>query len=267
MRKLVYLFFATMFLCSAKPVPWQIYFQEPATDIMAEIIKLHDFIMLFMLGVMFVVSVLLTYVCIRFNKKSNPVPMKFSHNAAAEIVWTIIPVLILVVIAIPSFKLLRKEETEPKADMTIKVVGYQWYWHYEYPDHGNFEFDSYMIPDSEIKDGQERLLEVDNRIVIPRGKTVRFLITAGDVIHSFTIPSFGFKKDAIPGRINEVFAKVNKKGVYYGQCSELCGVDHGFMPIAVEVVSEDEFKEWIWQAKEKFAKAYKSKSFAANEIQ
>jgi cytochrome c oxidase subunit II len=238
---------------ASKPTPWQVHFQEPATEIMEEIIKLHDFVMYFMIAVVLVVVALLVYVCLRYSKKVHPNPLKFTHNAPAEIIWTVIPVIILVIIAIPSFKLLKKEETEPIADLTVKVVGYQWYWKYQYPDNGNFEFDSYMIKSKDLKDGDIRLLEVDNRIVIPQGKTVRFLITAGDVLHSFTVPSMGFKKDAVPGRINEVFAKVDKTGVYYGQCSELCGVDHGFMPIAIEVVSEQDFAQWIEQAKVKFA--------------
>lgn len=247
---------------ASHPVPWQVHFQEPATEIMAELIKLHDFIMLFMIGIVFVVLALLIYVCVTFNKRSNPTPAKFSHNAPAEIIWTIIPVIILVIIAIPSFELLKKEEQEPEADMTIKVVGYQWYWHYNYVDHGGFEFDSYLIKDKDLKPGQKRLLEVDNRVVIPQGKTVRFLITAGDVLHSFTIPSMGFKKDAVPGKTNQVYAKVDKSGVYYGQCSELCGVDHGFMPIAIEVVPEEQFTKWIEDAKEKYASIPSTKNYA-----
>jgi cytochrome c oxidase subunit 2 len=238
---------------AAFPTPWQLYFQEPATEIMQEIIHLHDFMMYIITGIVLVVLVLLTYVCVRFYHEWNPVPQKFTHNVAIEVIWTVIPVIILCFIAVPSFKLLKKEETKPIADMTVKVVGYQWYWKYEYPDNGNFSFDSYMLDSKKLQSGQIRLLDVDNRVVIPQGATVRFLITAADVIHSFTVPSFGFKVDAIPGRINETYAKVDKIGVYYGQCSELCGVNHGFMPIAVEVVSKEDFEKWVEASKAKFA--------------
>jgi cytochrome c oxidase subunit 2 len=162
-----------------------------------------------------------------------------------EIVWTVIPIIILVIISIPSFRVLRDAENPPAAEMTIKVVGYQWYWHYIYPDHGNFEYDSYIIKDEDLKPGQKRLLDVDRRLVIPENTVVKFLVTAGDVIHSFAVPSLALKTDAVPGRINESWTKVLKKGVYYGQCSELCGVNHGFMPIAIEVVSKEEFAQWV----------------------
>ena len=246
-----------MFLVSATsyadaPKPWQIDFQEAATPVMEKIASLHDFLMLIMTSIVAVVIFLLAYVCLRYNAKANPVPNKFSHNVMIEIVWTIIPVILLVIIAIPSFRTLHYVEHAPKADLTVKVVGYQWYWHYAYPDHGNFEFDSYMIPDAGLKPGQKRLLDVDNRIVIPAGKVVRFLTTAGDVIHSFAVPAFGIKIDSIPGRTNETWVKVDKPGVYYGQCSELCGANHGFMPIAVEVVPEDEFNLWVAKAKIQF---------------
>lgn len=238
---------------ASEPLPWQLYFQPAATEIMQDVIDLHDFILYLTTGIVVAILLLLSYVCIRFNHKTNPVPAKFSHNPIAEIIWTIIPVIILCVISVPSFKLLRKQETKPVADMTIKVVGRQWYWTYEYPDNGNFKFDSYMIDQSQLAAGQKRLLDVDNRVVIPEGTTVRFLITASDVIHSFAVPSFGFKVDAIPGRVNETYVKVEKPGVYYGQCSELCGVNHGFMPIAVQVVSKEDFAQWVETSKVKFA--------------
>jgi cytochrome c oxidase subunit 2 len=195
---------------------------------------------------------LLAYVIFKFNAKANPIPATFSHNVLIEIIWTVIPVMIIVIIAIPSFRILRMAEKIPQADMIIKVVGYQWYWHYIYPDN-NIEFDSYLITDKNLKSGQKRLLEVDNRIVIPENVTVKFLITAGDVIHSFAVPSLGIKMDAVPGRTNETWTKISKKGVYYGQCSELCGVNHGFMPIAIEVVSKEDFDKWIINAKTKFS--------------
>ncbi len=237
---------------ASSPEPWQMTFQPPATEVMENIEWLHNFLMIIMFSVVALVMFLLAYVCLRFNSKTNPVPNKFTHNVFIEVLWTFIPIVLLVVIAIPSFKILNFAEHTPKADITVKVVGYQWYWHYIYPDNGNFEFDSYMIQQKDLKPGQKRLLEVDNRIVIPAGKVVRFLTTGADVIHSFAVPAFGVKIDAVPGRTNETWVKVEKPGVYYGQCSELCGVNHGFMPIAVEVVPEAEFEAWVTMAKEKF---------------
>jgi cytochrome c oxidase subunit 2 len=196
---------------------------------------------------------LIVYVVLRFNAKANPIPAKFTHNVAIEVIWTVIPIILLVVIAIPSFRLLKLAEHTPTADMTVKVVGSQWFWTYEYPDHDNITFDSYIIQEADLKPGQIRLLEVDNRIVVPQGTTIKFLITAADVIHSFAVPALGLKTDAVPGRTNEAWTKIDKLGVYYGQCSEICGVNHGFMPIAIEVVTKEKFEEWVKQAKEKFA--------------
>lgn len=255
MRKIIALFIG---LISAgisyadAPKPWQINFQEAATPVMERIASLHELLMLIMTSIVVFVMFLLAYVCLRYNAKANPKPNKFSHNVTIEVIWTIIPVIILVIIAIPSFRTLHYVEHTPKADLTVKVVGYQWYWHYIYPDHGDFEFDSYMIQDKDLQPGQKRLLDVDNRVVIPAGKVVRFLTTAGDVIHSFAVPAFGIKIDSIPGRTNETWVKVDKPGVYYGQCSELCGANHGFMPIAVEVLPEDQFNLWVENAKVKF---------------
>lgn len=262
---LLFTILAPLNLLAAVPQPWQISFQPPATEIMEDFIWLHDFLMLIMTGIILVVLGLLTYICVRFSRKNNPVAMKFTHNAKAEIIWTLIPVLILCIIAIPSFKLLKKAETIPPAELTVKVIGYQWYWGYEYPDHGGFSFDSYMIPQENLKAGDHRLLEVDNRIVIPENTVVRFLITSADVIHSFAVPSFGIKTDAVPGRINETWVKVKERGVYYGQCSELCGVNHGFMPIAVQVVSKEEFANWVEEAKTKFAQSTLNKFLALKQ--
>jgi len=255
MRKIYFLLLNLLYGVGAyadAPKPWQINFQEAATPVMERVESLHNFLMIIMTGVVVIVMFLLIFVCLRYNSKANPVPNKFSHNVTMEIIWTIIPVILLVIIAIPSFRTLHYMEHTPKADLTVKVVGYQWYWHYSYPDHGDFEFDSYMIQDKDLKPGQLRLLEVDNRIVIPAGKVVRILTTAGDVIHSFAVPAFGIKIDSIPGRTNETWIKVDKPGVYYGQCSELCGANHGFMPIAVEVVPEEKFNLWVEEAKVKF---------------
>ena len=238
---------------ASEPKEWQILFQTPASPLMEELHSFHNFLLWIISAIVIFVGGLLGYVCIKFNAKANPTPAKFSHNVIIEVIWTIVPVIILVIIAIPSFRILHMMEKTPPSDLTIKVVGYQWYWHYIYPDNENIEFDSYLITRENLKPGQRRLLEVDNRIVIPENTIVKFLITAGDVLHSFAVPSLGIKTDAIPGRINETWTKVTKKGVYYGQCSELCGVNHGFMPIAIEVVSKEEFEKWVVSAKAKFA--------------
>lgn len=258
MKKIYFIYFAIINLISSiayanVPKEWQTGFQEAASPIMHELQNFHNFLLWTIFLIVIFVIVLVGYVIIRFNAKANPVPAKFSHNITLEIVWTIIPIIILIIIAIPSFRILKLAEHTPPADITIKVVGSQWFWTYSYPDHGNFEFDSYMIEDAKLQPGQFRLLEVDNRLVIPQNVTVRFLITAADVIHSFAIPSLGIKIDAVPGRVNETWTKIEHKGVYYGQCSELCGIKHGFMPIAIEVVSQEEFKQWIQRAKTKFA--------------
>lgn len=251
------LLLSTIFLVDTSfagvPQAWQIGFQDAATPLMTELNDFHNFLLWITAGIVFFVIFLVFYVIFRFNAKTNPVPAKFTHNVAIEIVWTVIPIILLVIIAIPSFRILKMAEHTPKSDFTVKVVGSQWFWTYIYPDHGNFQFDSYMIQDSDLKPGQIRLLEVDNRIVVPQGATVKFLITAADVIHSFAVPSLGIKTDAVPGRVNETWARIDKKGVYYGQCSELCGVNHGFMPIAIEVVSQEEFDSWVKDAKAKFA--------------
>lgn len=227
-----------------KPRAWQIDFQEAASPIMAELHSFHNFLLIITGAIVFFVFLLLAYVILRFNARSNPIPAKFTHNVAIEIIWTIIPVIILVIIAVPSFRVLKEAEHIPPSDLTIKVVGSQWYWTYSYPDNG-IEFDSNIIQPKDLKPGQIRLLEVDNRIIVPQGAVVKFLITASDVIHNFAVPSLGIKTDAVPGRVNHAWTKIEKKGVYYGQCSELCGVNHGFMPIAIEVVSKEEFDDWL----------------------
>ncbi|MEQ9116446.1 MAG: cytochrome c oxidase subunit II [Rickettsiales bacterium] len=235
------------------PQEWQMGLQKAASPVMEKLNSFHDVLLVMCVAIVGLVFFLLAYVIIRFNKKANPVPSKTSHNVLIEIIWTVIPVLILIAIAIPSFKLLFYLDREPSTDMTIKVVGQQWYWKYQYPDHGNFEFDSYMIKDEDIKDGQLRLLEVDNRIVLPVNKNVKVLITGGDVIHSWAVPALGIKTDAVPGRINETWLRITEPGVYYGQCSEICGVGHGFMPIAIEAVTQDKFDRWAAIAKKKFS--------------
>jgi cytochrome c oxidase subunit 2 len=198
--------------------------------------------------------VLLVIVIVRFNARANPIPSRTTHNTLIEIAWTIIPIVILMVIAVPSFKLLFFQLNIPAADLTVKATGKQWYWSYNYPDNGQIEFDSLMLKEGERKEGQPRLLAVDNEMVVPVNKTVRVITTGADVIHSFAVPSFGIKIDAVPGRINETWFKATREGIYYGQCSELCGKDHAYMPIAVHVVSEQAFAAWLEEAKKKYAR-------------
>ncbi|MFG1349849.1 cytochrome c oxidase subunit II [Xanthobacter autotrophicus] len=240
---------------TGQPSPWQINLQGAVTPVME---KIHDFntlMLIIITSIVLFVLVLLAIVVVRFNERANPVPSKTSHNTLIEVAWTVIPVMILVLIAIPSFRLLHLELNIPKPDMTVKVTGHQWYWSYEYPDNGAFGFDSYLVSEKDLKPGQPRLLAVDNEVVVPVNKIVRIQVTSADVIHSFAMPSFGVKIDANPGRLNESWFKVTREGIYYGQCSELCGRDHAFMPIAVRAVSEADFAAWIAQAKAKFASA------------
>jgi cytochrome c oxidase subunit 2 len=197
---------------------------------------------------------LLVVVMVRFNARTNPIPSRTTHNTLIEIAWTLIPIVILMFIAVPSFKLLFFQLNVPPADLTVKATGKQWYWSYSYPDNGQFEFDSLMLKEGERKEGQPRLLAVDNEMVVPVNKTVRVITTGSDVIHSFAVPSFGIKIDAVPGRINETWFTATREGVYYGQCSELCGKDHAFMPIAVRAVSEQAFSAWVEEAKKKYAR-------------
>lgn len=236
-----------------QPSDWQLGLQQAATPVMDNIIWFHNFLLYIITAIVAFVLVLLVVVMVRFNARSNPVPSRTTHNTLIEVVWTVVPVLILVAIAVPSFRLLFFQLNIPEADLTVKVTGKQWYWSYSYPDNGKFEFDSLMLQDKDRKAGQPRLLAVDNEMVVPVNKVIRVQTTASDVIHSFAVPSFGIKIDAIPGRLNETWFKAEREGVYYGQCSELCGKNHAFMPIAVRVVSEREFTAWVEDAKKKFA--------------
>lgn len=252
-------FSAALFLAPAahagtgQPSPWQMNLQGAATPVMESIRSFNSFLLVIITSIVLFVLVLLTIVVVRFNEKANPVPSRTSHNTLIEVMWTVVPVMILVAIAIPSFRLLHLELRVPTADLTLKAVGHQWYWSYEYPDHGGFAFDSLLVQDADLKAGQPRLLTVDNELVVPVNKVIRMQVTAADVIHSFAVPSFGIKIDALPGRLNETWFKVTKEGVYYGQCSELCGRDHAFMPIAVRALSEKDFQAWVASAKGKFA--------------
>jgi cytochrome c oxidase subunit 2 len=237
------------------PRPWQMGFQPAVTPVMRDIVSFHDGLLVLIILITLFVMGLMVYVMWRFNEKRNPVPSTTTHNTLIEVLWSVIPVIILIGVAIPSFRLLYLEDVVPKADMTVKAIGHQWYWTYEYPDHGKFSYDSVMIPEKDLKPGQLRLLEVDNRIVVPINKTVRVIVTADDVIHAWAVPAFGVKIDAVPGRLNETWFRAERLGIYYGQCSELCGTNHGFMPIRVDVVSAREFAGWIKTAKKKYAAA------------
>lgn len=239
----------------ATPQPWQMGQQIPATPIMERIHSFHALLLWIITAIVIFVLALLIYACWRFAEKRNPVPSRRSHHTMLEVVWTAVPVLILVIIAIPSFKLLYFMDVEPQTDLTIKATGHQWYWSYTYPDNGNFTFDANIVADSDLQSGQLRLLETDNRLVVPAGVNVRIQTTAADVLHSWAVPQFGVKVDAVPGRLNQLWINVEQPGVYYGQCSELCGVNHGFMPITVEALSKPDFDAWVAEAQQKFARA------------
>ena len=247
-------FFIVSKVLANQPKDWQLGFQNAASDSMRDIVSFHNNLLLpIIIAISVFVLFLMLYACIRFRASANPNPSKRTHNVTVEILWTLIPCLILIVMAVPSFKILYKQDTIPKADLTIKAVGYQWYWGYEYPDE-NIIFDSYMIEEKDLRADQPRLLAVDNEVVVPVNKVVKVLITANDVLHAWALPAFGVKRDAVPGRINETWFKAEKEGTYYGQCSELCGIKHAFMPITVKVVSEEDYQEWLSEARVKFAK-------------
>jgi cytochrome c oxidase subunit 2 len=231
-----------------QPEPWEWHLQASGSPVMDNIVWFHDFLSVLIIVITLFVLALLVVVVVKFNSKANPVPSRTTHNTLIEVVWTLVPVLILVGIAVPSFRLLFLELDVPKADLTVKATGKQWYWSYAYPDNGKFEFDSLMAQDK-----QPRLLGVDNELVVPVNKVIRVQVTGADVIHAFALPAFGVKIDAIPGRLNETWFKATKTGMFYGQCSELCGKDHAFMPIAIRVVSDQEFASWVETAKKKFA--------------
>ncbi|MGV8936322.1 MAG: cytochrome c oxidase subunit II [Allorhizobium sp.] len=238
-----------------QPVEWQTRLQQAATPIMEEITWFEQYTLWFIIPITIVVAVLLAVVAVKFRAGANPVASKTSHNTMIELVWTIAPVVILLAIALPSFQMLTNQLTIPKdPDITVKVTASQWQWNYEYPGEEGIAYDSYRLKDTErAAAGKEdralypRLLAVDNEMVLPVGKTVRFLVTAAptDVIHAFAMPAFGIKIDAVPGRLNETWARVDREGLYYGQCSELCGKDHAFMPIAIRVVSEEKYNTWL----------------------
>jgi len=231
-----------------QPEAWEWHLQASGSPVMDNIVWFHNFLSVLIIVITLFVLALLVVVVVKFNARANPVPSRTTHNTLIEVAWTLVPVLILVGISVPSFRLLFLELDVPKADVTIKATGKQWYWSYAYPDNGKFEFDSLMAQDK-----QPRLLGVDNEMVVPVNKVIRVQTTGADVIHAFAVPAFGVKIDAIPGRLNETWFKATKTGMFYGQCSELCGKDHAFMPIAVRVVSDQEFASWVETAKKKFA--------------
>lgn len=251
--------FAALTLASAalagEPQPWAIGFQRGASPTMDRIASLAGFINGVIVLITILVSALLAYACWRFSAKRNPKPANWSHNTPLEVAWTAIPAVILLLIAVPSFRLLYFMDRVAEADLTLKIVGHQWYWSYEYPDQ-NFKFDSMMVSSDALKPGQPRLLTADNELVVPVGVPIRLQMTADDVIHSWAVPAFGVKTDAVPGRLNESWVQVHEPGHYYGQCSQLCGVNHGFMPVHVHAVPKAEFAAWVATAKQKFARIH-----------
>jgi cytochrome c oxidase subunit 2 len=236
-----------------QPTPWQLGLQDAATPVMADIIWFHNYLLWIIAAITAFVLVLLGIIVLRFNARANPTPTRTTHNTLLEVLWTIVPVVILLFIAVPSFRLLFVQLDVPKPDLTVKATGKQWYWSYSYPDNGNFEFDSLIVAEKDLKPDQPRLLTVDNELVVPVNKVVHVLVTGADVIHSFAMPSFGIKIDAVPGRLNDTWFKATIEGTFHGQCSELCGKDHAFMPITIRVVNDNEFKTWVEAAKKKYA--------------
>jgi len=251
------MFFAGVFASASAladyPRPWQMDFQEAVSPVMQRLVHFNDQLNVLIFAISIFVLLLLVYACVKFRRKNNPIPSKTSHNTLIEIIWTGLPILILVVIAIPSFQILYYEDKAPHPEMTLKVVGHQWYWEYQYTEEGGFSFDSNIIKDADLKPGQMRLLEVDHHVVLPIDTDIQVLITGADVMHSWAMPSMGIKTVAVPGRTNETWVRILKTGTYYGQCSELCGIGHGFMPIVIDAVTKEQYKAWTKEAKKKFA--------------
>ena len=243
---------------AGQPRDWQMGFQPAASTTMERIADFHNLLMVIISLITVFVVLLLLYVMVRFSERRNPVPSKTTHNTLIEVLWTTVPVIILVIIAIPSFKLLYYSDRIEDADMTVKAIGHQWYWSYEYPDHGDFTFDGIMLSDDERKAGQPRLLATDNLVVLPVDTNIRLLVTADDVLHNFALPAFGIKLDANPGKINETWVRITREGTFYGQCSEICGTGHSYMPIAIKAVSKVAFDEWVERAKQEFARSGES---------
>lgn len=234
---------------------WPMNFQHAASLVKERMVDFHNHMLFWIIAAIVVfVFILLVYILLRYNARANPVPAKFSHNVPIEIVWTVIPILILIVIAVPSFKLLYYMDKAPgKPEVTVKAIGHQWYWEYQYPDYGDFSFNANLIPEKDLQPGQPRLLATDNHVVIPVDTHVQFLVSAADVLHAFFIPAFGVNMLAVPGRTNEVWVHATEEGIFYGQCNKICGINHGYMPITVEVVSKEKFAAWVEEAKKKYA--------------
>jgi cytochrome c oxidase subunit 2 len=235
-----------------QPEPWQLGLQEAHSPIMEQMTAFHDLLLWIIFAISIFVLALLLYVIVRFRENKNPVPSKVTHNTSIEVLWTVVPVIILFVIGFYSLPLLYATDDTADADVTVKVIGRQWYWSYEYPDHGDFTYDAFMVPEADLKPGQPRLLATDEDLVLPVGKKVRVLVTSSDVLHAFAMPSLGSKVDAVPGRTNETWFQINEPGMYYGQCSELCGAGHAFMPLAIRAVPEAEFNAWVTKAQARF---------------
>ncbi len=240
-------------LAASEAVPWQMGFQEPATSLMERVIALNNFILILITAICILVLVLLVWCVFRYHESRNPTPSTTSHNTLLEIIWTLIPVSIIISVAIPATHLLYYQERIPQTELTIKATGYQWYWGYEYPDHEGLSFDALMLAEEELPPNKPRLLSTDNVVVVPVDTNIRLLVTAGDVLHSWAMPAFGVKIDGVPGRINQVWFRANKEGTFYGQCSELCGRGHAFMPIELKVVSREAFKRWVAAKKKELA--------------
>ena len=226
------------------PEPWGLGLQEAASPLAERINDFHDMLLWIIIGIALFVLALLVWIIIRYNHKANPEPAKFTHHVMLEVIWTLVPIIILIFIAVPSFRVLYYNDRTENPEMTLKIVGYQWYWNYEYPDHGNIAFDSYMVADKDITGDQQRLLSTDTQVVLPVDTNIQLLVSAGDVIHSWAVPAFGVKLDGIPGRWNETWVRIDKPGTYYGQCSEICGKDHSYMPIEIKAVSKQEYRNW-----------------------
>ncbi len=236
-----------------EPLEWAFGFQPAASSSAHRIHEFHDLLMIIITAICLFVMALLAFVVLRYNRHVNKIPSKVTHNVLLEIVWTIVPIIILIIIVVPSFKILYENDRIPEPEMTLKVTGYQWYWGYEYPDHDGIAFDSRMVPTDELKPDQRRLLSTDNVVVLPIDTNIAVLVTANDVLHAWAVPAFGVKLDAIPMRTNETWFRIDKTGTYYGQCSEICGKDHSFMPIEIRAVTKEEFEVWVAKAKEEFA--------------
>ncbi|MDA0368518.1 MAG: cytochrome c oxidase subunit II [Proteobacteria bacterium] len=233
--------------------PWQMGLREAASPTMSRIDGFHDFLLVIITVITLIVTALMAYIMIRFRASKNPNPSHNTHNTLLEVLWTVVPIIILVVIAVPSFRLLYFVDRTAEAEMTLKTIGNQWFWSYEYPDHDNLTFDAVFVEDADLEEGQVRLLTTDVDLVLPVDTNIRILTTATDVIHAFALPNLGLKLDAVPGRINETWVRIEREGVYYGMCSELCGSGHGFMPIMLRALSKADYAKWVEEAKERYA--------------